>query len=43
MIVVMLAALQVWRARGSFWPLALGLLASITDPPVLVGRLRQDL
>jgi hypothetical protein len=22
MIVVMLAALQVWRARGSFWPLA---------------------
>jgi hypothetical protein len=32
MIVVMLAALQAWRARGSWWPLALGLLASIAAP-----------
>jgi hypothetical protein len=32
MIAVMLAALQVWRARGSLWLLALGLLASIAAP-----------
>jgi hypothetical protein len=32
MIVVMLAALQVWRARGSLWPLALAVLASIAAP-----------
>jgi hypothetical protein len=32
MILVMLAALQVWRARGSLWPLALALLASIAAP-----------
>ena len=32
MIVIMLAALQVWRARGSLWSLALGLLASIAAP-----------
>jgi hypothetical protein len=34
MIVVMLAALQAWRARGSWWWLAAGLLALIAAPLV---------
>ena len=32
MILALMAALQLWRARGGYWPLALGLLAVIAAP-----------
>jgi hypothetical protein len=32
MILAMLAALQLWRARGGYWPLVLGLLAAMAAP-----------
>jgi hypothetical protein len=31
-ILAMLAALQLWRARGGYWPLVLGLLAAMVAP-----------
>jgi hypothetical protein len=37
MIVAMLAALQAWRARGSWWWLALGLMTSMAAPLLWSG------